>query len=179
MTTAERLEQLRDLPLVTAADRERYKQWEQGARAELAEVEPEHARDERKEYQFARKFDRVDTLPHWPVLRLGDVISNSEWRSHWRSLPDYDGPPMRTPSGVMIRFVRETRAEDEELVFGSGVVPVFVAPISGGHPLRHLLEAHLIKKHPQKKREIPDETFYLPPSKGGRGWCPKLAEVSE
>jgi hypothetical protein len=49
VSTAECLEELRDLPRVTAADRERYAQWEQEARAALAEVEPEYARDERRE----------------------------------------------------------------------------------------------------------------------------------
>lgn len=164
MSAAERLEQLRDLPRVTAADRERYKRWEQEARAELAEVEPTSTRLERAYLQAAmlRKL--------WLVLHRpgeGDVpITRAEWHSHWRSLSDYDGPPMRAPSGV-------------RTLIGGGEMDLIVSSrleSADGKPSR-FLAIQMRVAYPGCNK-VPSDA-YAPPSAGGRGWCPKLAGVSK
>lgn len=173
LNSPERLEQLRDLPRVTAADRERYKRWEQEARAELAEVEPVSARLERAYMQAAM------SRKSWLVLRRpgdGDVpITRAEWRSHWRSLPDYDGPPMRAPSGV--RWWSHEGVDG----FRRLVLPLDTVHFLGAWT-EHLIAAGA-ESRPQSAREKREfrarevAHAYSHPSAGGRGWCPKLAEV--
>lgn len=172
MSTAERLEQLRDLPRVTVADRERYKRWEQESRAELAEVEPTSTRLERAYLQAAmlRKL--------WLVLHRpgeGDVpITRAEWHSHWRSLPDYDGPPMRAPSGVGYWTHREITPFEHAAAAELGITQEPDDARKDEHG--NLILARWVTEN--LFAVIADLRFALP-SAGGRGWCRGLAGVSE
>jgi hypothetical protein len=168
VSTAERLEQLRDLPLVTAADRERYKRWEQEARAELAEVEPPSARIERAYLRAAMR------RRGWVVLRghyaAGDTpLTRDEWRDHWRSLPDYDGPPMRAPSGVRVSI----GTGPSDLILFSALYP----PKKKGE-LPRMVYTKVAITSPWTEIDPPLDD-YGHPSAGGRGWCRGLAGVSE
>ncbi len=175
MTAAERLEELRDLPRVTAEDRERYKRWEQEARAELAEVEPEHSQIERA-YDRHRIGDWVDFRPHRTAIDHADAIRRDVWRNHWRSLPDYDGPPMRAPSGPVFVSIGSNIFEklpDEYHEQRAGLLRQFAAMARRGElsvvsPDRSTLDGV----------EVPAD-LYGHPAAGGRGWCPKLAGVGE
>ena len=177
MSTAERLEQLRDLPRVTAADRERYKQWEQEARAELVRAEPISPRLERAYLQAAM------LRKSWLVLHRpgeGDVpITRDAWRNYWRSLPDYDGPPMRAPSGT--DYHRVFRADGSSRVSIPLRVEGEVA--AAGVPLA-MLFGEIEEYHEPSSRELRErfvinkyKAIFGAPSAGGRGWCPKLAEA--
>ena len=162
-----RLEQLRNLPLVTAADRERYAQWEQEARAALAEVEPPSARIE-------RAYSRA-------------AMRRNEWRTHWRSLPDYDGPPMRSPSGVywvggwspslvpIVPVHYSTRWSDHLKGLDPRVLPDVHRQVGDFVRTATWFEEHLTTI----EFAFPSDKRFIPPSKGGRGWCPKLAGVGE
>lgn len=159
MTTAERLEQLRDLPLVTAADRERYKQWEQEARAELAEAEPGHARDER-----ARN----------ALLGTRDGFPLAEWHQWWRSLPDYDGPPMRAPSGVGYWTHREITPFEHAAAAELGITQEPDDARKDEHG--NLILARWVTEN---LFAVIADLRFAHPSTGGRGWCRGLAGVSE
>lgn len=168
MSTAERLEELRDLPLVTAADRERYAQWEQEARAALAEVEPPSARIERAYLRAAMR------RRGWVVLRghydAGDTpLTRDEWRDHWRSLPDYDGPPMKPPSGVRVSI----GTGPSDLIFSSALYP----PKKKGE-LPRMVYTKIAITSPWTEVD-PSLDDYAHPSAGGRGWCRGLAGVSK
>jgi len=154
VSTAERLEELRDLPRVTAADRERYKRLARGDGELLSLYEPEHSWLERKQNM---------------LLGTRDGFPLAEWHQWWRSLPDYDGPPMRAPSGT--DYHRVFRAD------GSSRVSI---------PLR--VEAPSFVGNAQLAALFGEVEEYCGPRDWGgphiapcpfRGWCPKLAGVSE
>lgn len=177
MTAAERLEQLRDLPRVTVADRERYKRWEMEASKELALVEERYSAEERGFSHLARSDREVDLEPHISPRRTDRVVLMDEdtWRSHWRSLPDYEGPPMRAPSGVRWRS-REGADGFRRLALP--LQPVYFLWTE------HLIAAGAEPQHPsaRENREFRAREAvhaYSHPSAGGRGWCPKLAGVGE
>lgn len=135
------------MPRTTAWERAVYQAWETQARAELALYEPEHAAKER--------------LTHY------------EDDGSWRSLPDYDGPPMRAPSGFVVRF------------------PAIEAVEPFDQRERDELHRRLRSLGAQKKRarrvEAADAVrafgmagalCFEPPLRG-RGWCPGLAGVGK
>jgi hypothetical protein len=191
MSTAERLEELRDLPLVTAQDRERYKQWEQEALAELAEVEPKHAREERTRHRVLLQRDGlVDQAPHRNTKRLEkEVFSLSEWRTYWRSLPDHDGPPMKPPSGPAFEFFDCTGTPAQEFSETTNTSFVWLRErITDAQAQAH---AELLQHFAAMARrgecefvgfgliDATPKDAYGQPSAGGRGWCRGLAGVSK
>lgn len=174
MSTAERLEQLRDLPRVTVADRERYKRWEQESRADLAEAEPEHSQIERAHDRY-RIRDWVDLRPHRTAIDHADAIRRDVWRSHWRSLPDYDGPPMRAPSGTEYWTHREIVPFEHAAAIELGITQ---EPDDGRKDEYGVARyANWYMENFWATRLVTD--CFDHPSTGGRGWCPKLAEAGE
>lgn len=198
MSTAERLEELRELPRVSAEDRERYEIWNRQARMMLAEVDPPHAARERIAHISVVAADGAARRARGYRARgyVPRHVSMRQWFRDWRSLPDYDGPPMRAPSGVVLTWVD----------------PVSRRPVRPGYPgprrldvpiygtdaqceanerlylgsrrpacsLRDWLEYLRLDYVPGWiERPMPSVTdeHFLRPSEGGRGWCPKLAGV--
>ena len=156
----------------TAEERKRYRVLAQLARVELAFADPEHARNERSVHQNARAENLVEVHN---ADGSSTQLTPEYWRHEWRSLPDYDGPPMRAPSG-----------------------PVFSRSDGFGIPSAPSAGTELgITQEPDTRRRRPDSGLagwsqwyleaqagdypdaYAPPSAGGRGWCPKLAGVGE
>jgi hypothetical protein len=151
------------MPRATVADRAVYQAWETQARAELDRCEPEHAVKER--------------LTHY------------EDDGSWRSLPDYDGPPMRAPSGVgwwrfdapgeplSVPIEAVIRASIERWVTHIRGLAYSTAPDDGRKDEHGVIRyASWYMENFGGTRMITD-CFDLP-SKGGRGWCPKLAGVA-
>ena len=98
MSTAERLDELRDLPRVSEEDRKRYKQWEQDLRDDLGAIEDEYAKDAQRERRNSR-----DAVRCGLVDLPKEAPSREQWRKHWRGLPDYDGGG-HAPSGPVFWF---------------------------------------------------------------------------
>lgn len=173
MSTAERLEELRDLPRVTGPQRAKYATIAVEMRKELGDWEPYHSHRERANSRLAQRAECVDLCPY---SKASDGLSQTlltieHWRAHWRSLPDYDGPPMRAPSGAVVRF--------------PAVEPIDEQRRSGRDDLRE----HVRSLGGERRAHFRDgarayEAFghmppYAPPSEGGRGWCPGLAWVGK
>jgi hypothetical protein len=113
-----------------------------------------------------------------------ECVSREAWRKQWRSMPDYDGPTMRAPSGVQFNY----RFMDDG--FGTLQLPLRVYRERGDW--HNHIEGLEPSQYPNFERKREDgstvganwwwETAlelsrFDPPSKGGRGWCPKLAGV--
>jgi len=162
------------IPRTTAEERAAITHLAAIAHLDLLSYEPEHALLERNAHRAAQYRNRIDPQPHKAVGENpgGLRVTASEWRARWRSLPDYDGPPMRAPSGFVVRFPAVEAAEP----FGAGVE-------------RDKLHRHLRLLGGEKVRSRRNDTvdavreygmagalsYEQPPR--GRGWCPKLAGV--
>ena len=195
MSTAERLEELRILPRVSAEDRRRYGNMQSAAEIQLELYEPLHSRRERR---LALRHGRsvVWLEPHNPEsLHMHPLL----WRKHWRSLPDYDGPPMRTPSGAILTRVdpvsrrpvkpgyrgptrldvpvhatNERVPEEEETTLpGSKCVLMTLRDW-----LTRALGAQQHRNLHALARETTEQSLYDRPAQNGRGWCPALAGVA-
>ena len=174
MSTAERLEELRILPRVSAEDRRRYGNMQSAAEIQLELYEPLHSRRERR---LALRHGRsvVWLEPHNPEsLHMHPLL----WRKHWRSLPDYDGPPMRAPSGPVWEWER---------YFDGSVeldVPLSATTEQEGRTQHDTLQNKLMGMGAEYVPQTPPRSasprgrLFDAPSKGGRGWCPKLAGVA-
>lgn len=162
------------MPLATGPQRVKYAAIAVEMRKELGDWEPYRSHRERANSRLAQRAECVDLCPY---SKESDGLSRTlltieQWRAHWRSLPDYDGPPMRAPSGFVVRFPAVEAAEP----FGAGVE-------------RDKLHRHLRELGGEKKRVRRNDTadavrafgltgalcYEQPPR--GRGWCPKLAGV--
>ena len=175
MSTAERLEQLRDLPLVTEEQRFALMHLAADAHVELLHCEPEHAKRERHKHRAARFRDMVDLQSHKVTDEdPGELaITEREWREHWRSLPDYDGPPMRAPSGTEYWPHRKIMPLECAAATELGITQ---EPDDGRKDEYGVVR--YADWYVEEFLAMVTDCF-APPSLGGRGWCPKLAGVSE
>lgn len=163
------------MPRTTGQQRVKYAAIAVEMRKELGDCEPYHSHRERANSRLAQRAECVDLCPYSKEsdgLSL-TLLTIEQWRAHWRSLPDYDGPPMRAPSGFIVRFPAVEAADP-----------------SGSILERDELHRRLRALGAQKKRArrvdaadavrafgMAGALCFDPPSKGGRGWCPKLAGV--
>lgn len=182
MSTAERLEELRDLPRVTAEQRERYDAWEVACRVELDLCETKDFFEERRRLRQARAFGQVP-MPEspnneWPMRA---------WISYWRSLPDYSGPPMRAPSGVRWARDYETGLLNAQMSLCFGLIwwHKHIRGLEDGVRCDDgRKDEHGVVRYANWYMENSGATRMItdclnPPSKGGRGWCPGLAGVGK
>ena len=164
--------------------------WEAAYQNVLLAEEPVHARKERGIYEHANARTLVPILnPDGTVTRL----TPEYWRHEWRSMPDYDGPPMKPPSGVIFEELQSGRLRVDEWTIrkrrpkrgfvGKNKADGFVDPRSwfGG---RGIVD-DLAEWQPPSARYAREQKaaravgLFKAPSEGGRGWCPKLAGVGE
>jgi hypothetical protein len=89
------------MPRTTAEERAAITHLAAIAHLDLLSYEPEHALLERSAHRAAQYRNRIDPQPHKAVGENpgGLRVTASEWRAHWRSLPDYDCG-RNAPSGV-------------------------------------------------------------------------------
>lgn len=163
---------------VTAEERERYIDWQYDLDDDLAAIESECRMPSERERQCHREnvgYGVVEPAPHkQPEMFVvsGYGPTPGEWRSYWRSLPDYDGPPMRAPSGLVVRFPAVEGIDEAE------------------RAARRELRTHLRAQgyglvYPDDDRHdgmrayrrFGVQMLFDRPDEGGRGWCPKLAGV--
>ena len=142
------------IPETTAEERSQNFTREMSAFAGLLLIEPLHAREERD----ATMKPSYRTLPRY-------------W---WRSLPDYDGGPMRAPSGFVVRFPALEPVEPFAVEYDRALLIGLLRSLGA------------TRKRKRKHRSDTAEALarlgraggrlFEPPSEGGRGWCPLLAE---
>lgn len=140
--------------------------WETTYQNVLLVEEPVHARKERGIYEhaYARSLVAIPN-PDGTVTHL----TPEYWRHEWRSMPDYDGPPMRAPSGVRVSI----GTGPSDLIFSSALYP----PKKKGE-LPRMVYTKIAITSPWTEVD-PSLDDYAHPSAGGRGWCPKLVGVKE
>lgn len=153
------------------------------ARRRLAQNEPEHSRLEREKALVAREHKRaaVDAYAYRDV-------TIEQWRAHWRSLPDYDGPPMRSPSGVEFEELRSgrlcvfgyrTHKKESGWFRGANKSEGMADPDLYFGPRVHLPpDAEYVLQGQRWGVVVASsrEQLFARPSDGGHGWCSKLAE---
>ena len=175
------------IPATTAEERIRYRLWENKARSVLHDAESDETRWERAIEIATRQNEQVI------VGYERKKLNRDQWRAHWRSLPEYDGPPMRAPSGPVFEFVDWTGTPSQEFsdISGSrvelreaitdeyaeqraGLLQRFAALARRGN-------CEYMRRSNDTAELMGESTLdlYDPPSRGGRGWCPKPAGVSQ
>ena len=136
--------------------------WETTYQNVLLAHEPVHARKERGIYEHANARTLV-------AIRKQDGsvthLTPEYWRHEWRSMPNYDGPPMRAPSGVRVSI----GTGPSDLIHLSVLHP----PENEGDPSR-MVHTKIAIVTPQTDVDPPWNAF-VSPSAGGRGWCRGLA----
>ena len=143
-----------------------------------------------RDYYICRETEPEDSWRNrvfWRGLGTeGRKQASEDTLAEIRSLPDYDGPPMRAPSGPVFEFARGSdivigqapvengtvflSAETEKRARGRNSVLQRLAEIArSGFEVTHV--------RPSNAELIGEATLDLfdLPSQGGRGWCPKLA----
>ncbi len=162
------------MPRATAEERFEYEHAAAIAALELVSYEPHEAMLERARWRNWRDYEDM-------------VEFVRDFAAHWRSLPDYDGPPMRAPSGVEWRFDVPgeplavpigvvIRASSERWAMHIRGVAYSTTPDDGRKDEHGVVRfASWYMENFGGTRLITD--CFDPPSKGGRGWCPKLAGV--
>lgn len=156
--------------------------------AESASPVPRTTAEERAKWQWAAKRDYYlcrEVEPEdswrnrvfWRTLGVeGRKQASQDTREEIRSQPDYDGPPMRAPSGVQYHW-RERADGSRNLT-----TPLRVSEFHLLGPIRSYdLATHFggVEESSDLPKESPADEMstYRAPSAGGRGWCPILAGV--
>ena len=152
--------------------------------AESASVTPRTTAEERtkwrfiaqRDYYICREVEPEDSWRNrvfWRTLGTeGRQQAGQDTREEIRSQPDYDGPPMRAPSGLVVRFPAVEGIDEAERAARRELRTHLRAQ---GYGLVYLDD----DRHDGMRayRRFGVQMLFDPPAQGGRGWCPKLAGV--